>query len=1444
MEEQFAVLEIFHPAVRRWFRESFTEPTPPQTLGWPPIARGENTLILAPTGSGKTLAAFLFAIDDLVRQRERGTPFAGVNVLYLSPLKALAADIERNLDIPLAGIKQSAAALGLHLPEITAAVRTGDTPAHERQRMVRRPPNILITTPESLHLLLTSPRARGMLQTVRYVIVDEIHAICDNKRGSFLTLLLERLEDLTRNPFVRIGLSATQRPLDQVARFLGGYDEQGTPRPVTIIDAGMRKELDLEVSSSVEDMAHLPLDEEAGPSIWPAIYDHLFGLVEAHRSTLIFANNRRTVERIASELNKRAGYALVNAHHGSVSKEHRHQIEADLKAGRLPALVATGSLELGIDMGAIDLVCQVESPHSVARGLQRVGRAGHLYHSSSKGRLIPKTREDLLEIAALARAMRCGDISAVHIPHHPLDVLAQQVVATVAVEEQNVDDLYATVRRAAPYHTLSKDLFLATLDMLAGGYRTAPIFGLTPRISWDRVNNILYPLPGSRHVAITNAGAIPDTGQYPVFLEDGKTRLGELDEEFIYERRVGETILLGTGRWQILEIENDRVVVAPSAEKLAQIPFWKGEGFGRDVAFGRYLGGFIRECEGRLADPDFEAWLGRECSLDPLAAKNLSSYLKEQRDRGHALPNDCVILLDAFRDALGEAQLAVLSPYGRAFHLALLLAAISAFRKRASEVPLAVHSDAGILFKLGRIPVNHAADILRSIRPEEIEALIMEELETSSLFGLRFRQNAARALLLPRLRPGRRTPLWLQRLRARDLLALAREHRAFPILTETYREVMQDDLPLEELKAFLGAVAAGEARFVLRQGERPSPFAASLLFDFTAVYLYEWDEPKPLAAASRVDRELIGSLLGVLPSAELFDEQAITAVEARLQGLTPPYRVRNGTELVELVRRIGDLTEDELAQRATPSAQEAVATLLADARIVRVELPGVRSPVRFIAGEDLPAYTQLETKHLAFLIDRYVRSHASVSREQLLVRYPVSKEQLDRLLSKMDLVEIHRSDGSIGLCHPQVASGVRRLTLSRRRQRIEPAPPAAWSSIVLSRQFLTAPSSGAAGLHDVLSQLAWLYLPATVWPRVLASRVSGHRKDLLEMFFRTGEFIWRGMTWGTNRCLAFGRRDEASRIAALLPQTQQDIDAPSQKVFNYLRDRGASFLHEIAAGLKESPSQVAEALWTLMWSGHVTNDSLAPVWAGRPQPALWRAARRYGSGWAGGTGRWSLLPQGDDRPPSTEEIEAIAQQLLARYGLLLREILSLEAVKLSWGALYPVLSRLEWQGAVARGLFVSGLSGAQFALPSVVDGLSATSDPDRLVLLNTCDPANLYGPGAPFPFLIPKTRNTALRRHPKNFLLLQGGTPVLAIEALGRRLTPLADLDEAHRRRVLRLLPEILDHEVSARRIRVAQWDGKSVITSPAGPDLEALGFIREDTEMIFYRGYGNEATK
>src|SRR3954468_12288085 len=776
-----AALDVFSATTRTWFEAAFEGATPAQELGWPAIATGGHTLIQAPTGSGKTLAAFLYGIDRL-----NAAPGEGLRLLYVSPLKALNYDIERNLRGPLAGLRA----------ELRVGVRTGDTPQKERAAMVRNPPDILITTPESLFLLLTS-QARETLRGIETVILDEVHAVAGTKRGAHLALSLERLDRLTRTPIQRVGLSATQRPLAEIGRFVAGG------RPIELVDAGRAKELDLRVVVPIDDMRELastselsypvPADgeemdagtERNSQSIWPSIYPEILKLVREHRSTIVFVNNRRLAERLALRLNELADEEIARAHHGSIAREQRVEIEELLKRGSIPCLVATSSLELGIDMGAVDLVIQVESPKSVARGLQRVGRAGHSLGEVSRGRIFPKFRADLLEAAVIAQRMQEGAIEETVIPRNPLDVLAQQIVAICAEDEIGVDELHELVRGAYPFADLPRTQLDNVLDMLAGRYPSDEFAELRPRIIWDRTAGVIRGRPGAGRLAVTNAGTIPDRGLYGVHLVDGGGRVGELDEEMVYEARAGQTFLLGASTWRIEEITRDRVLVSPAPGVPGAVPFWKGEGVGRPYELGQEIGKFSRDL---LATPRAAALQKlADGGLAPFAAQNLLTFLEEQQNATSAVPSDRTVVVERFRDEIGDWRVCILTPFGARVHAPWALALGARLRETLGLEVQSIWSDDGIALHLPDTDTPPPTEELL-LAPDELEELVVAEVGQSALFGARFRENAARALLIPRRRPGERTPLWQQRLKAQGLLQVARKYSSFPIVLETYRE--------------------------------------------------------------------------------------------------------------------------------------------------------------------------------------------------------------------------------------------------------------------------------------------------------------------------------------------------------------------------------------------------------------------------------------------------------------------------------------------------------------------------------------------------------------------------------------------------------------------------------------------------------------------------------
>lgn len=1509
-------LQLFLPPVREWFRTALGEPTPAQRQGWPAIAAGQHTLILAPTGSGKTLAAFLACLDALWRQ----DPLApGTRVLYISPLKALNNDIQRNLQVPLEGVADTARKQGQKLPTIETAVRTGDTPAAERQRLIRRPSHVLITTPESLHLLLTS-RARDTLRGLSHCIVDEIHALCPNKRGVFLALLLERLEALNPQGFVRIGLSATQRPLAEVARYLGGSHGPPPvglePRPVTIIDAGMRKDLDLRVVSPVEQFGPLP-----EKSIWPSIYRLLRSEIDQHRSTIVFANNRRTVERITAHLNDDSSKPLVSrAHHGSIALEVRQETEQALKEGRLPAVVATASLELGIDMGAVDLVCQVESPGSVARGLQRVGRAGHLVGQASKGRLIPKTLPDLVEQAVLAREMAAGHVEAIRVPVNCLDVLAQQVVAMTAMDPWDVPALYGLVRRAYPFRDLTPAAFEAVLEMISGrfqmrnaecgtqnaqhsGAETGPpplrtahsafhtLTALQPRVSWDRVHNRLLALPGSQHLALVSGGTIPDTGQYAAYTASG-VRIGELDEEFVYERRSGDAFLLGTNAWRIERIEADRVLVAPAEGAPAMVPFWRGEQASRSHDLGRAMGEFLRTLAERLDEPGCFDWLQSDYFLDVHAAKNLRQFVRRQLVASDCLPTDRTLVVEASRDQLGDWQVIILSPLGGRMHLGLKLAIENRLSQRLGYRPHCLHHNDGILIRLTDTD-EPVLDLFDGLTAENVEALILDELADSALFALRFRQNAARALLLPRGKPGRRAPLWLQRLRGRDLLQVARQHPDFPIVAETLRECLHDHLDLPRLRELLCDIRTGALEVRTRRAEAPSPFAAGLLFAFTAAYMYEFDRTDPEPGRSvELDRQLLDQIVHPERDAHLLDPRAVHQVERRLRGLGQPPR--SATEMAEWLRRLGDLAADDLEGPMAGFLEE----LERDGRAKRIELPGGTALQRWVLGEDEPTYRSAfdgkgegrgEEQRTAAetILTRFLSTHALVGLRDVLDRYPFDERwvrgRLEEWAQSGRLIALRASAGretpgeaptpgdsrpALAWSLPSNLAQIQRGSLAILRSEVVSCPPQQFADFVLRWQDLHPETQrgSAEGLSEVLERLEGLSLPAELWEQiVLPGRVPGYQPRWLDASLAGGEWTWAcaGNAAPGPGLLAFWRREH---LAQLLPPAPAEtaLEPAAERLLERLQGRGASFLVDLAQETGLAPSAARAALWSLVRRRLVANDGFDVIRRpddAEPQGASDEAIQRPKDGAAlrsvglsalrrrasasprrGVTleGRWSLVPWGHPEPEEHAMFQAT--MLLRRYGVVARELALLDPWLLPWRVLYEVLSRMELAGDVRRGYFVEGLSGAQFALPEAVRKLQDLALPSTaaasVVLVHSLDPANLYGSGAPFDIPLLDGGSRPLVRRAGNWLVIRAGRPVLIVEQQGRKLTALPSASKDEVAAAVAKLPEILrtDRGVSIRhKLTVAEWNGQPVTATDGRALLESTGFVRDYQEMTLY---------
>ena len=1444
-------LANFTPQVREWFARAFAEPTQAQAQAWPAIAGGEHVLLSAPTGSGKTLAAFLWGLDRLVAEPLPGDE-RKTRLVYVSPLKALCYDIERNLRAPLKGIGG----------DLSVAIRTGDTPQKERAAMLRKPPDILITTPESLYLMLTS-RAREFLRDAEWVIVDEIHAVAQSKRGAHLALSLERLEHEAGRPVQRIGLSATQRPLEEVGRFL-----VGPARECKVVDTGLRKPLDLEIKVPVEDMREPDegtedLDPLAGGgatrrSIWPAIYPELLELVQSHKSTIVFVNNRRGAERLAMRLNELAGDEdkpadIARAHHGSLAREERLVVEEMLKSGELPCLVATSSLELGIDMGAVDLVLQVESPKSVTRGLQRIGRAGHGVGETSKGRIFPKFRSDLLESTVVAQRMREALIEETVVPRNPLDVLAQQIVACVATgDEWKVPELHDLVRRAYPFAELDRKLLDNVLDMLDGRYPSEEFSELRPRIVWDRVEDVIRARQGARQLAITNAGTIPDRGLFGVHLPDGR-RVGELDEEMVYEARPGQTFMLGASTWRIEEITRDRVLVTPAPGAPGAIPFWRGDMVGRPAELGKALGEFSRTAVDR--EP---AAIAKEYGLDERAANNLVAYLREQREATRVVPSDQTIVVERFRDEIGDWRLCVLSPYGGRVHAAWGLALAARIRDEFGLEADAIWSDDGIVVHLPDADEPPGAELVM-VEPDEVEDLVVRELANSALFGARFRENAARALLLPRAYPGKRTPLWQQRLKAQSLLEVAKRYGQFPIVLETYRECLQDVFDLPALKDLLRGLHTRALSLVEVETARSSPFASSLLFDYVATYMYEGDTPNAerRAAALSLDRELLAELLGQEELRDLIDAEALAEVEADLQRLSERTQAGNADGAHDILRAVGDLTLDEMQARCHRgvSAKRILDGLAAERRAVSMRIGGEE---RFIAAEDaglyrdalgavppggLPeAFLEPVEEPLKRLVRRYARTHGPFTTGGLAARYGIDPGSVLRELEREGgLVrgELRPGGREREWCDPDVLRRLRRASLATLRKEVEAVDQKQLARFLPAWHGVDSAPPGGAGidrLREVLVPLQGIALTPETWERdVLPRRLGSWSPTWLDQLCSGGELVWIGagaLGRSSGRVALYFRDD----VRWLGPPTNRG-DAPAGPHHDAIRERltsGAAFWSDLLVDLADvETAELQEALWDLVWAGEVTNDAWAPLRAprltvARDQNA--QRARRFSKRRRPGApqvqGRWSLTaPLFADQPAYGPRMRAQAELLLERYGIVTRETVLAEGVPGGFSTLYGELTNLETLGTARRGYFVEGLGGAQFALAGAVERLRGlrSDEPAGALVLAATDPANPYGASLPWP-----RRDEDQRRRPARvagaYVVLLDAEPVLYVERGGKGLVPLRAPDESWLREALEALAEHV-RRGRLKKLALERFDGEPIVGSPAEDLLVELGF-------------------
>jgi ATP-dependent helicase Lhr and Lhr-like helicase len=1575
----------FHPLVRQWFEETLGAPSAPQVRGWPAIASGAHTLILAPTGTGKTLAAFLWELNALIERGQQGDLPNAVQILYVSPLKALGNDVHVNLERPLAQLRERFEAAGEAFPDIRVAVRSGDTSPSARARMLRQTPHILITTPESLSILLTTERGRGIFPGVRAVIVDEIHAVAGGKRGSHLALTLERLDALCQAAGTdapqRIGLSATQRPLDEVARFLGGCEPSGEFRNVTIVDCGLVKPMDVKVQSPVPDLARVD------GSVWPAVAELALQAIRGARTTLVFVNNRGQAERMASRINTLAGAEIARPYHGSLAKERRLALERALKAGEVRALVTTSALELGIDIGSIDLVLQLQSPKRVSAAVQRIGRAGHSIGDISRGVIVPTFRDDLVESVALVGAVHAGEVEPTRVPQNALDVLAQTLVAvassTAGPSSPDVgttaDDAFRLVRSAYPYHRLSRAAFDETLAMVSGKYPSELAAELQPRITWDRTTGRITGTRGSRMTAVISGGTIPDRGLYTVNLPD-RTRLGELDEEFVHESRVGDVFQLGSSTWRISVIEHDRVIVTPAPGAPARMPFWHGEFMARSVELSKRVGALRREVtEGavaadggesarlgatarrvsataatsigtpahsiappdggeradggeiarqgvtaprvsapaatsistpahsiappdgnddsdagekrlseKISDEEFAAL--HECDVS--SARTLRNYVAEQRAATGVVPDDRTFVVESFRDELDAVRVVIHAPVGGRVTAPWGMALAQRARELlggTTDIQVQT-SDDGLMLRLPNLGGEPPVRALFALTSDEARRRVLDEVGSTPLFGARFRMNAARSLLLPRGIGHKRMPLWLQRLRASDLLETVRQFPSFPILVETYREVLQDAFDLDALTDVLTALTAGQLAVHYVATDRPSPFASGLQFGFVMDWLYVDDTPRAerAAASLAIDQELLDDIMGGIgsgdPVADAALQKAIDEVVAARQGTAPGRQARTPDELAHWLSRAGDLTPEELRQRVAPperwiDAIDPMDTLLSSGRAVAA--PAAWG--RIVLAEDVPRYERAQKTRDARreILARYLAISGPVTLDTIHARYPWPPRWIEaRLAEWEDTRTLVRgvfpgTDGAVAWSSRRVIERARRRALAALRAEIDATDLPTFAAFLTRWQHLDPRDrlTGEPGVARALEQLDGLPRPGLAWERdYLPSRVTDYDQAWLAHLATLGAIVWAGAPPG-GEVRFFARGEGALWVTPAAIAAHDTLSENAQAVRAALERGGAAFLTDLEAATSLTPFRLRDAIRELVAAGLVTNDTIEamrevvrtprPATSARVEPdptrwlpadytpsagrrivshrptsrrlPRWRRPDRPGATHAGWVGRWSLVATPGTLGPTRSEEEqaaAIARRWLDRYGIVTRDWWSRERPAVAWRPIYRELRRMEMRGEVRRGYFVSGLAGAQFALPEAVERLrAAREDPDApWVVVAASDPANPYRVVASDPFNRPRGSGA--------LLVMRRGRVALAVEGRGSRVRIAPEVPEADVTAAAAALATYLARRPSRSAVRRPSMldtiDGGPATTSQWSDAFRAAGYRRGGTGLEY----------
>ena len=1516
-----SVLNLFSEPVAKWFGQRHGNPTEPQQEAWPLIKQGKNVLIHSPTGSGKTLAAFMSALDELYSDASV-SKLRGIRTLYISPLKSLGYDVERNLREPMRGIEEAAGEMRVNVPEIRADVRTGDTPSSARARMLRNPPQILITTPESLYLILTSPRAREILTTVKTVIVDEIHTLCANKRGVHLSITLERLEQIAPN-FQRIGLSATQRPLSEVARLLGGQsvetlDEGNTdlrirPRPVSIVDCPGSKRIEVSVHGMAEAAGADP------GSIWPKLIPKVLDDIDAHDTTLVFANSRRQAENTADRLNaanaarqmsdddgSEVGNGVIGtggqdgpfmAHHGSLSDTMRRDIEEQLKAGELPALVGTSSLELGIDIGSIDLVVQLQSPKTVTQGLQRVGRAGHSVGATSFGKIYATHPEDLIEAVVVAKGMQERRVESVKVPQNSLDVLAQQVVAAVSVHDWSVPDLYGVIRGAYPYQDLTYASFEGVVKLVSGHYPRELSSSLRARIHWDQSRNVLQQLPGTRMMAISNGGAIVDRGAFSVVLPDLKTRIGELDEEFVFESGVGDAFVLGSQVWRVAKIEDDRVIAEPAPGAAPRMPFWRGDFPWRPLDLSESLARFRAEAARRItpyvrdetAPPNVMHWLQSEYPVDEVGARQIIDYVRRQIRWSGDISSHKTVIVETYQDSIGDQRIVVHSPFGGRINGPWSVAIARELLRRKKVEPEVQVSDDGFMFRLPQSDDQSPGDFIGQMTPDEAKEHILDGMIDSPLFGAVFRQNAYRALLLPSPGHFRRTPFWLQRLRSKDLLAIAKSFPDFPIVLETYRDALEDYMDMPGLERILEGIQSGAIEVKHVDSDVPSPVARALDYNFIGFWMYQWDTPKAERGlqALNIDRDALAQLFRNPESAGLLRREAIEEVSSVAGRLASGMKTRTETELAQLLVEIGDLTDSEIDERSEGDWRAWVESLRTQRRVesVEFELTG-RVERRWIsstiAGEYLGAMeSPYDFGSVRKVVARFLARSGPVSVAVLQERYPIDLGALHDALDEM-MTDARATNGYFNDAGVEewldlaTLARIQERTLAILRSEVEPSDPLRYQAALLKLHGIakTGQASAAESTAEALEILSGLPIPAEQWTRsVLPARVEGFRGVHLSDLVESGEFQWvfcQDLT-RESRSIAMVRPGEAGSCLpgatlAIARDRSDGLTAEALRVYEFIAGEGvvnSETLLSGAAGL--TASQLALVIRDLALRGHITADSWSVAMAiarsasinsvvakastlpsGRPgQHRNRRLARRQfahrfretkgvfapGVKWST-TSRFSFV--GLDLSDS-QLAEQRAAHLLARHGVVTKRSIETDRLGWEWRPIYSALQLMELRGVVRRGYFVEGLPGVQFAKSDFVDlmrSASGDSEADSPCVITATDPAYVFDRKLAMVSRDEQMNLLALTRNAGTRIVFDRGRPTMVAHSDGTKIETAVGSDDEVERSLISLVRSISEMS-STKRVVISEWNGEQAIDSSAASMLVDIGFRRDYPNMV-----------